>query len=866
MNQAFDSVAAPALPGGWTSAAISGTLTTWGTSTTTNSSPPNAAFIADTASTSENALVSPVFPVASSSAQLTFGQNYNLEFRKQGQNTSYYDGGVLEIKIGGGSFTDIITAGGSFVSGGYNATLNNGTPLGVRQAWSGNSGGWLTTTVNLPAAAAGQNIQLRWACGTDVNNNSGGVGWWVDSISISDTVLACCSSVSNTAPAFTLQPTGQVAIAGATATFSAAASGSPAPAYQWLFNATNLLAGKTSATLTLSNIQVSQAGGYSVTASNIAGIATSSVAQLTVLVPPSITGQPTNFTVISGSNATFNVTAAGSAPLSYQWQRAGTNLPGATATVLQMNGVQPAQAGSYRVIVTNSAGTVTSAVATLTVLVPPSVTIPPTNFTVISGSNASFNVTASGSAPLSYQWQFAGTNLPGATTTGLQMNNAQPTQAGGYRVIVTNTAGAVTSAVATLTVLVPPSITDQPTNLSVLSGSNASFHVTASGSVPLSYQWQFAGTNLPGATTTTLQMNNTQPAQAGAYRVIVTNTAGAVTSAVATLTVLVPPSITGQPTNLSVLSGSNATFTVTASGSASLAYQWQFAGTNLSGETTTALQFTNVQPVQAGDYSVIVTNAAGAVTSAVATLTVLVPPSITDQPTNLSVISGSDATFTVTASGSASLTYQWQFAGTNLSGETTTTLQLTNVQPAQAGDYNVIVTNSAGAVTSTVATLTLLMPPSITLQPTNLTVMPGSNAAFNVTASGSAPLAYQWQFAGTNLAGETATALQLSNVQPPQAGSYQVIVTNLAGAATSAPAALRILVTPEPGSLVLTGNTFSLSLPGVEGLIYTLEYKDVLTDLDWTPIPPSATGAGAILLLQDTNATVPYRFYRIRTE
>ena len=158
------------------------------------------------------------------------------------------------------------------------------------------------------------------------------------------------------------------------------------------------------------------------------------------------------------------------------------------------------------------------------------------------------------------------------------------------------------------------------------------------------------------------------------------------------------------------------------------------------------------------------------------------------------------------------------------------------------------------------------MPPSIASEPTNLTVLPGNDAVFNVTASGSAPLTYQWQFAGTSLPGETAPALQLSSVQSAQAGSYQVVVTNPAGAATSAPAVLRILVTPEPGSLVLTGNTFSVSVPGIQGLIYSLEYKDALTDPDWISIPPSATGAGSILFLQDTNATAPARFYRIRTE
>jgi hypothetical protein len=455
LNEAFDSVAVPALPAGWASVLVSGSQTNWATTTAANSSPPNAAFIADSPVTGENALVTPAFPVASTSAQLSFRQNYNLEFHQR-HGTTYYDGGVLEIKIGSGAFTDIISAGGSFITGGYVGALTSGNPLAGRQAWSGNSGGWITTTVALPASAAGQTVQLRWACATGSGNANGGVGWYVDSVAVSDAVPVCCVALVNTAPAFTSQPTGQVAVAGTTVSFSGAASGSPAPAYQWFFNNTNLMTGKTSGTLTLTNVQLPQAGGYFVTASNVVGVVTSATAQLTVLVPPAITNQPTNLTVISGSNAAFNVGASGSTPLAYQWQRANTNIPGATAVELVMSNVQPAQAGNYRVIVTNVAGAVTSSVATLTVLTPPQIVSQPTNFTTIPGGSASFNVLASGSAPLAYQWQEANTNVPAATTNSLQFSNVQPAQAGTYRVIVTNVAGALTSAPATLRVLVSP--------------------------------------------------------------------------------------------------------------------------------------------------------------------------------------------------------------------------------------------------------------------------------------------------------------------------------------------------------------------------------------------------------------------------
>src|SRR5439155_16979651 len=119
------------------------------------------------------------FTLPAGTWQLSFRNNYNLEAPSA---TRAGDGGVLELKVGANAFVDILAAGGSFASGGYDHTVATtyGNPLSGRQAWSGNSGGYITTLVNLPASAAGQSIQLRWRCGTD--NGTGGGGWRVDSI------------------------------------------------------------------------------------------------------------------------------------------------------------------------------------------------------------------------------------------------------------------------------------------------------------------------------------------------------------------------------------------------------------------------------------------------------------------------------------------------------------------------------------------------------------------------------------------------------------------------------------------------------------------------------------------------------------
>jgi uncharacterized repeat protein (TIGR01451 family) len=171
-----------ALPAGWTT-----TGTPWVVTSSARDSAPNSAFAAGQTTAQLNTLVSPVIALPSGPAsQLSFRNNYNLEF----SGNTAYDAGVLEIQIGAGSFQDILSAGGSFVTGGYNKTVSKvGSSLRGRPAWGGNSGGFISTIVNLPASASGQSVQLRWSFGSD--NSVASAGWYIDSVAISN--MVCCS-------------------------------------------------------------------------------------------------------------------------------------------------------------------------------------------------------------------------------------------------------------------------------------------------------------------------------------------------------------------------------------------------------------------------------------------------------------------------------------------------------------------------------------------------------------------------------------------------------------------------------------------------------------------------------------------------
>jgi uncharacterized delta-60 repeat protein len=439
---------------------------------------------------------------------------------------------------------------------------------------------------------------------------------------------------------------------------------------------------------------------------------------------------------------------------------------------------------------------------------PPLIITHPTNLFILTGLTAQFSVTASGTAPLFYQWRFNGVNLAGATNNPISITNAQAVNAGLYSVVVSNAAGTATSSNASLTLGTLPFLTVAPPAAQTnLVGDNTNFTVTASGTAPLFYQWLFNGTALASQTNATLTLTNLQLTNGGVYTIIVSNQFGAVTNS-ATEVIAAPPAIlpgagggdpaTGQPQSLTVVQGQNAGFSVNVVGSAPLTYQWRFGGVNIVGATNNVLTLTNVQSAQAGLYSVVINNPFGATTSSNATLTVLLPPTIIVQPVSQNLTNGATLNLSVTATGSPTLTYQWSLNGTAIPGATSSALTLFNVQESLEGNYVCVVTNPYGTATSQVAVVTVQSPPQIfdNGQPQPQTVIQGSNATFTVSATGDQPFTYQWRFNGTNLAGATNNPLVLTGVQTNQAGNYSVVVSNPFGSATSSNALLTVRVPP----------------------------------------------------------------------
>ena len=235
-SEAFDGVSAPGLPAGWTTTATGGE-SAWVTSTTNPNSSPNDAFAPDVTTVGNTELVTPTIVVPAGGGTLTFRNLFNME-ASSSVSTTGYDGMVLEISINAGAFADITTGGNAFTAGGYTRTISSSfsSPLAGRLAWSGLSGGTITTptyitsTINLPAAAAGQNIQLKWRAATDSSAvASGAAGVRIDGISLSGATISQC--VSNQAPAIVNGPPPSPVIVGTPYSFAFAASGNPAPTF-----------------------------------------------------------------------------------------------------------------------------------------------------------------------------------------------------------------------------------------------------------------------------------------------------------------------------------------------------------------------------------------------------------------------------------------------------------------------------------------------------------------------------------------------------------------------------------------------------------------------------------------------------------
>ena len=610
-----------------------------------------------------------------------------------------------------------------------------------------------------------------------------------------------------TIPDVSIVPQNLLTNVGATVTFTASTTCGAPSGYQWRKNGTNL-PGATNATLILSNTQSSDAASYAVTVNCGQTSATSATATLAFAPPPTIVAQPQDATAYAGDNAFFRVSASSLLPITYQWLKNGTNSIGPNSPIMILPPVRASDAGSYAVVVTSAAGSVTGAPASLSFLGnrPAGSVVSLAGPTVPNGLSNVVGVAAGATHCLALRSNgtvvaWGGGFFSSATSVPAGLSNVVAVSAGSDVSVALRADGtALQWGQGGPSTFGPGLVAVAMSQPSFIVGLNSDGTVTywGSGSPPAGSNFVAisAGDSLsfsaalrndgtvalfgpPGAGAGFTSPSNIIAVAAASGQLLMLKSDGTLLRHAGGAT---PPA--GLSNVVAIAAGLDYPQHDLALRSDGTVVGWGSMGVPAG--------LTNVTAISAGEnFSLLLLNLA---------------PTMTTQPSGLTVNGGENATFTVAAAGAPPLSYQWQKDGTNLAGATTATLNLTNAQAADAGSYTVIVSNDSGSVTSLPATLSVVLFPGMVVAPRAETVFPGALVTFTVSANGAGPLSYQWLKNGLSLTDATNQNLTLTGVQSADAGDYQVTVCNSYGCVTSSPVALtvstHVFTFPPPGTVV----------------------------------------------------------------
>lgn len=617
-------------------------------------------------------------------------------------------------------------------------------------------------------------------------------------------------------------------------------------------------------------------------------------------LPPVILTQPQSQTVELGNWVNFTAVLSGTPPLSCQWLLDGTNIPGATTATLTITNVQLTQAGTYSLQVTNTIGVTNSSGAVLVVKPSPCLTCPAGAVGWWPGEGASSDQAGTNNGTL----QNGATYGPGKVGLAFMLNGASqyvqmpynPQWAFGSNSFTIDLWASFANADGSRALL----SSDQAYGaynkwifwlnggLQLhINGANGTAWIGTAPFIPALNRWYHLA--ITRETSTYIFYINGSPVstnydsvsipdshsplmigqaegdaffngmldEVSIYNRALSGTDIAGIYSAGSAGKCAGPLITDQPQSQVGNLGQTVAFTVSAAGTAALSYQWQRNGTNLtdnssiSGASTSVLTLHAITLDDASGYNVIITNSSGGVASSVATLTVLAPPSITVQPQSQAIHEGSNVVFGVSVAAYPPVNYQWAFNGTNILGATGASLLVTNVQFNQSGSYSVAVTNSLGCEISTPAILTVLAPPQILSQPRSQIGYWGLGVSFQVHAVGTLPLSYQWYFEDFPIGWATNATLELQDLDLDAGGEYYVEVANLYGSAVSQTA--NLIVNP---ASVSPGIYFGLTITGAVGKRFGIQYvTNVNLTNNWTTIT-NITLAQPVQLWMDTSVNI----------
>ncbi len=647
-------------------------------------------------------------------------------------------------------------------------------------------------------------------------------------------------AMPETVAQITRQPLGATLRPGMPFTLTVEATSNLALSYRWLLNGqpTNLPA---KPTISIPKVAAGMEGNYTCEVTNAKGTAISQPATLTLHYAPLIKTQPQKTTTaVAGSSVSLIVTALGSPSPQFQWQKEGIDLPGQTTGTLSLANLHASQTGSYRCRISNIYGTVTSAVATIKVTSPVEiVTEPPATLGVPLAGTASVSVTAVGTPPLAFQWYKNGLPVSGARSATLAFKGISASINGIYHCVVKNTHAGVahtdTSADCVVTAGTAPQIVTQPPALTTrTAGQGLSLTLAGTGVAPIGYEWRKNGVPMPGQTGPSLSFLSSTYLDDAVYTCLLKTAFGNVVSTPARVIIEAPPVIAQQPTPsvLRVPQKQLLSLSTQAYGSPKLSYQWRRNGQNIAKATKPTL--TQVAQ-ESGTYDCVVRNAFGSVVTATASVEVVLPASVV-LPAVVNAEDGGNFTYSAQVTGTGPLTLQWLKNGSAIPGQTTSSLTISQVKPADAASYSLRMSNELGTSVSKSMLLNVLVAPGILRQPALQEALEGKPFTLSVAASGSAPLTYQWYFNGSRIEKATAASYKVAAARPDHSGNYHVVVTNPVGTVTSETLHVDVLFLAQP-----IVNAFS---PGLVNPRHFLRVQG--QNLGWTTQVSFLTGTGEI--------------------
>jgi subtilisin-like proprotein convertase family protein len=641
------------------------------------------------------------------------------------------------------------------------------------------------------------------------NFSSANEGQWQLKVQLNPTNFVTLRAfvMSNDCFTPTVDITERTVCAGGSTTFTAATNGTGPLAFVWRKDGVAIPV--TSRSFTISPVNVSTAGVYTIEVTGPCGKATNSA---TLTVNSLLATQPLpDQSVCAGEAVTFLAVTNGSGPFTFQWRKGTTNLVGETGASFTVASPVTTNSGNYNVIISGPCNSVTNS-GKLTVY--SNLTLSPmTNAVRYVGTVASFSTTPSGgNGTNSYAWLKDGIIIPNETNRTLILTNVTVADGGNYTVVAHGGCSAAQSAILlvahcfeSLDVMLvidrSGSMVGQPytdartaaTNLIrnlVLSTNSdmvglASYnptstldHVFTTNAVLL----EQAIHALPPATNGTCISCGIATAQ------MELNSIRHRSGALPVMLILSD----GVPHDFDT--PSNALYNATAAKNAGT--RVFTIGLNDGSGTNVDIGLLSTMSSSSNDFFYATSSSQlTAIFDEISALLCRGPNDIVGpSPTNTTVCAGANVEFTVSASGCALFTFQWSKQGTLLPGQTNSTLYLPNVTSADAGVYDVIISSFCGTITNS-ATLTVNSSPQIIFGPMSQTRCAGASASFNVSAAGSG-LSYQWWHDATPLPGQTNTTLALTNLAAADAGFYYAVVSSPCGTPVATAAQLTVNTPP----------------------------------------------------------------------